>query len=96
VIEPPSPFSGESEGTFNPVARWKNKMSPEQISDFEALVGNALRHLGYELMSNPEKMSIRAARLRATYLPLFDIKEWMRTNTPLARFVELERIEVEP
>lgn len=96
VSEPNSSFSGESEGTFNPVARWKNKMSPEQISDFEALVGSALRHLGYELMSNPEKMSIRAARLRATYLPLFDIKEWMRTNTPLARFVQLERIEVEP
>ena len=97
VSKPNSSFAGESEGAFNPVARWKNKMSPEQISNFEALVGRALRRLGYELMSNPEpETSIRAARLRATYLPLFEIKQWMRTNTPLGRLVQLERIEVEP
>lgn len=96
VSKPNSSFTGDTEGSFNPVARWKNKMSPDEISDFEALVGTALRRLGYELTSNLEqKMSFRAARLRATYLPLFDIKQWMRTSTPLARLVQLERIEVE-
>ena len=96
VSKPNSSFLGESEGSFNPVARWKNKMSPEQISDFEALVGSALRSLGYELTSTPgQKTSIRAARLRATYLSLFDLKQWMKVNTPLAQLVQLERIEVE-
>jgi hypothetical protein len=34
--------------------------------------------------------------MRATYLAMFEVKQWMRTNTPLGRFVDLQRIETDP
>jgi hypothetical protein len=97
VSEPNSSFLGESEGTFNPVGRWKTKMSAEQTADFEQLVGDFLLKLGYSLLSEVKReTSFRAARMRATYLAMFEVKQWMRTNTPLGRFVDLQRIETDP
>jgi hypothetical protein len=95
VSEPNSSFSGDSEKSFNPVARWKEKMSAEQLAAFENLVGDSLRELGYDLVSNPKVSSFRASRMRATYFTMFETKQWMRMNTPLGRFVNLDRIEIE-
>jgi hypothetical protein len=97
VSEPNSSFAGESEGTFNPVARWKTKMTPQQIASFEELVGNFLVELGYSaLLEAKHGMTLRAARMRATYLPMFEAKHQIRMHTPLGRLVRLERIEIEP
>jgi hypothetical protein len=97
VSEPNSSFPGETKGTFNPVSRWKTKLSAEQVGDLEQLVGDFLLQLGYSLLSEVKrKPSLRAARMRATYLPMFEAKHWMRTNTPLGRFADLERIETDP
>lgn len=97
VSEPNSSFAGETEGTFNPIARWKTKMSAEQIAGLEELIGDSLLELGYgPLLEAKPGASLRAARMRATYPALFDAKHWVKTNTPLGRFVQLERIEIEP
>jgi hypothetical protein len=96
VSQPNSSFAGESEEIFNPVARWKTKMPPEQIAAFEELIGDFLLELGYSLFSEPKrKTSLRATRLRTTYLALFEAKHRMKA-TPLGRFVGLGYIEVEP
>jgi hypothetical protein len=96
VSEPNTSFVAEGEAVFNPIGRWKTKMSAEQINGIEELVGDLLLDLGYELFSTTKRAkSFRAARMRATYLPLFAAKHWMRTNPPLGRCVRLERIEVE-
>ena len=96
VSEPNSSFPREAEGTFNPVSRWKTKLSAEQVGDLEQLVGDFLLELGYSLISDVQpETSLRATRLRATYLPMFEAKHWMRTNTPLGRFINLERIETD-
>jgi hypothetical protein len=94
VSKPNSSFAGESEEIFNPVARWKTKMSLDQIGGLEELIGEALLELGYGLTSD-RRMSLRSARLRATYLALFRAKHWMKA-TPLGRFVHLRNLEVEP
>jgi hypothetical protein len=94
VSKPNSSFAGESEEIFNPVARWKTKMSRDQIGGLEQLIGEALLELGYGLTSD-RRMSLRSARLRATYLALFRAKHWMKA-TPLGRFVHLRNLEVEP
>ena len=97
VSEPNSSFAAETGGTFNPLARWKTKMSAEQVAAFEELVGDSLLELGYgPLLEAKPGTSLRAARMRATYPALFEAKHWMRTRTPLGRFVQLERIEIEP
>jgi hypothetical protein len=96
VSDPNSSFAGESEGTFNPIARWKKKMSPQQIATFEGLVGGFLGELGYSPFSEAKpRTSLRAARLRATYLPMFEAKHRMKA-TALGRLVHLKNIEVEP
>lgn len=97
VSQPNTSFAGESAERFSPVGRWKTKMSPEQIADFEALVGNCLNELGYVPGSeNKVGASLRAARLRTTYLAMFETKQWIRAHTPLGRFVRLGRIQIEP
>jgi hypothetical protein len=71
-------------------------MPPEQIAAFEELIGDFLLELGYSLFSEPKrKTSLRATRLRTTYLALFEAKHRMKA-TPLGRFVGLGYIEVEP
>jgi hypothetical protein len=94
VSQPNSSFADESDGPFNPVGRWKAKMSREQTTAFEELVGGYLQELGYALASETgQKMCLRAARLRTAYLAMFEAKHWTKANTPLGRFVRLERIE---
>ena len=97
VSQPNTSFAGESKGSFNPVARWKTKMSTGEIAAFEGLVGDFLREMGYATFSEPKRgLGLRQARLRATYLPIFETKQWIKTKTPLGRFVNLDRIEIEP
>ena len=69
-------------------------MSLDQIGGLEELIGEALLELGYGLTSD-RRMSLRSARLRATYLALFRAKHWMKA-TPLGRLVHLRNLEVEP
>lgn len=96
VHQPNSSFGDTSEGSFNPVARWKTKMSAEQIAAFENLVGASLLDLGYGLHSaaTPAR-TLRTARLRTTYRAMFEAKHWMKA-TPLGRFISLGCIQIEP
>src|ERR1035437_9113609 len=95
VSEPNSSFLADSNGTFNPVARWKTKMSAEQIAEVEELIGEALVKLGYSLSSDAKHgTSLRAARMRATYLSMFEAKQLLKRTT-FGRFVHLDTIEIE-
>jgi len=97
VSEPNTSFADKGEGNFDPVARWKTKMSARQIADFEALTGDFLQELGYALISEGKHgIHLREKRLRALYLAMFEAKLWMRVNTPLGRWVRLGRIQIEP
>jgi hypothetical protein len=95
VRKPNSSFEVGNE-TFAPVGRWRTMMSTAQVADFEAIAGDRLRDLGYRLASNSQRPSIRTSRLRATYLTLFPLKQWLKEHTPLGRTVKLGRIKLEP
>lgn len=96
VSQPNSSFDTQSKEGFNPVARWKEMMSPGQVAEFEDLVGDCLTQLGYSLASGSRnRRNFRAIRMRQTYFALFAIKHWMKTVTPLGRFVSLDRIEIQ-
>jgi hypothetical protein len=95
VSHPNSSFAGDPDGPFNPVERWKTKMSPEQVAALEDLIGDFLLELGYSLSSEARRRAgLRVARLR-TYPVMFEAKHWMKA-TPLGRFVHLKNLEVEP
>jgi len=96
VSEPNTSFQGEAarEG-FHPVGRWRSKLTPDELANFEVLVGDFLKELGYPLgAAEPKKQNFRALRLRQTYLPLFSIKHWLKMNTPLGRTVHTGRMEI--
>ncbi len=96
VREPNSSFEGESGESFNPVERWKTKMSTTQSAGFDHLIGSFLQELGYPLASRPRpRRDFRTVRLRSTYLPLFGAKHWVKTHTPLGRRVHLGRMEMD-
>ena len=94
VSEPNSSFSGGPEG-FNPVGRWKTKMAREELDLFESAVGDFLQELGYPLSQEKAGRSFRSARLRATYPQMFEIKQWLKTRTPLGRRVQLGPLEIQ-
>jgi hypothetical protein len=93
VSEPNSSFGAEA-GKFDPVGRWRTKMTPAELADFEALVGDRLQELGYPLASAGRTSSLRSRRLRITYHALFPVKHWLKMHTPLGRKVRLGRIRM--
>ncbi|MGA8431727.1 MAG: sulfotransferase [Candidatus Sulfotelmatobacter sp.] len=95
VSRPNSSFASESEGGFDPVERWKKKMSSQQIAAFEDLAGDCLREFEYPIASK-KRMSMRAGRLRTSYFAMFEGKRWIKDHTPLGRLVRLGRIEIVP
>jgi hypothetical protein len=94
VSAPNSSFCVET-GRFDPVARWRTKMMPEEIRDFESLVGDRLEELGYPLASKTRTRNFNAIWMRATYSTMFQAKWWLRTHTALGRRVKLGRILLE-
>ena len=96
VREPNTSFQNEETG-FNPVGRWKEKMSPEKTVELENLIGRFLLELGYPLAAQPLRVySVHTRRLRATYLTMFETKKWLKNKTPLGRLVRLGRMQIEP
>jgi hypothetical protein len=96
VSEPNTSFRDEGvrEG-FHPVERWKSKLSPVEIATLEGLIGDSLQELGYPLSSEQPVRDFRAFRLRSTYPPLFAVKYWLKTKTPLGRLMRTGRMELE-
>lgn len=97
VSEPNTSFDRKSKEAFNPVDRWKSMLSPQQVAEFENLVGDGLAKFGYSLTLQPRnRKALQAFRVRTSYLSLFTAKHWLRTKTPFGRLVNLDRIEIEP
>jgi hypothetical protein len=97
VSQPNSSFLEDGEKSeFNPVARWREKLSAPDLARLEDVIGISLKSLGYPL-SAPERTSARALRLRGTYPIMFTGKLWLKQHSPLARyFTKLGRIEIQP
>jgi len=74
---------------FDPVARWKNELAPEELRALESAIGPLLVELGYPLTSENGKDRSRGdytvMRLRACYPIYFSSKLWLKSNTPLRR-----------
>ncbi|MBV9626128.1 MAG: sulfotransferase [Acidobacteria bacterium] len=95
VSLPNSSFLDDSSAAnFQPVGRWRSKLSDAELRSFEALVGDFLGELGYPLSAPAAAGSWRTFRLRNTYLPFFAIKQWLKTKTRLGRLTHTGRLEI--
>ena len=92
-----SSFRGNEKETQNPVARWKEKLSAEEIASLEAIIGASLQAFGYELTveEGRRRASFREHWLKRIYPNLLSSKQWVKLNTPLGRLASLSALEID-
>lgn len=76
-------------GEFMPVGRWRTKFPPNQLKQFEALIGMYMRELGYQLSTEDARPNSRIGLLgfRSIYRIFYPMKQWAKVNTPLSRWM---------
>ncbi len=97
VSRPNSSFEDPTvSGGFHPVARWKASLSPQQLKDVEALIGNTLLALGYDLgaVQAGREPQIGPRRMRTLYRSYFNAKLALKTRTPLGRWLASSELEL--
>jgi|HubBroStandDraft_6_1064221.scaffolds.fasta_scaffold04622_5 hypothetical protein len=88
VSDPNTSFEGESKsGTFDPVGRWRKQFSPEELEALEQSIGPTLEKLGYAVTASATGKRSSSKGMRAAYRRYWDFKLWVKTRTPLAKFL---------
>ena len=88
VSEPNTSFASSGK-EFSPVGRWKTGYPAETLSTMEALIGDTLEQLGYQLASSNRELRNRSdiTRMRSVYRRYFDTKLFLKAKTPLGRLM---------
>ncbi len=97
LSESNSSFREESSETaVNPVGRWKERLSQEEVASLEALVGDTLESHGYQLTVGPQQRepNLRQKTMRLAYPAFLDMKLWLKTQTPAGRLGNLSALEL--
>ena len=88
-------------GSFSPVGRWRRQLADDKVTRLEELIGKLLVELGYPLScagtSRAEDTTpgFRLRTMRAMYPAFYQLKEWLKTATPLGRFVNMNRLHID-
>lgn len=84
------------QGAFNPVGRWKEKFPPDQLRQFEDLIGEYMAERGYLRSTAPGRHRLFVRRERFLYGQFYALKQWAKVNTPLSRmFVNYSEILID-
>jgi hypothetical protein len=97
VHNPNSSFKTDNQHKeLSPVGRWKTLVSPTEIAELESVIGDLLVKTGYPLVTPPEEASpTTAVRLMSVLYPtVFDVKFWLKSNTPLGRIADVGRMGI--
>jgi hypothetical protein len=91
-----SSFREDERQKDNPVNRWKEKLSTEEVAELEGLLGSCLEELGYGLATAPNqrKQGLRQQWIRIAYPIFLSTKLWLKVNTPVGRFANLSVLEL--
>ncbi|MCU1295974.1 MAG: hypothetical protein JWO91_252 [Acidobacteriaceae bacterium] len=97
-----SSFRGEAAAnstlaTAKPAGRWKERLSREEVSGLEALVGDCLEDVGYELATSAKerKPGLREAWMRSIYPTYLSTKFFLKMKSPIGRWANLSVLELE-
>jgi hypothetical protein len=90
VSKPNTSFDdGSAQKKFMPIGRWRERFPEEEIKLFEVGSGALLEELGYELACPacklPERMNAKTRH--SLYNLYFNTKQWVKSHTPLSRFM---------
>jgi hypothetical protein len=80
----------------NPVNRWKEKLSRNEVKELEMLVGSCLEECGYPLTvpESDRQPGYREKWMRAFYLRYLNAKLWLKTETPAGKLASLSELEM--
>jgi hypothetical protein len=97
VQSPNSSFRSDSaQKDLSPVGRWKRLLSPEELAQLESALCDLLEQVGYRCESSPSQAtpSLAVRLMRVLYPTFWDVKLWLKSNTPLARIADIQRMGV--
>jgi hypothetical protein len=82
---------------IQPINRWKERLSRENITALESTIGPYLQELGYSLSTTEEEREIglRGRWMRSVYPAFLDTKLWLKTETPVGRMSNLSALELD-
>jgi hypothetical protein len=91
IREPNSSFVGETESA-QPVGRWKENLTREQVARIESAVGETLEEFGYPLTIalSERRATVKSYWMRSFFPAFLNTKLFLKTRTPLGRFANLE------
>jgi sulfotransferase family protein len=80
----------------NPMNRWKERLTREEVAALEALVGDCLEELSYPLTTpqHERQPGLRERWMRAVYPTFLDTKLWLKLRTPVGRMANLSALEL--
>jgi len=88
VSRPNTSFQTESvNDSFNPVGRWKGLYSSQELVKFESLTAVTLKNLNYAVESEKILRPPGLVAFRSQYRAFFNAKVFVRTKTPLAKWM---------
>jgi hypothetical protein len=92
---PNSSFKGSSESA-NPVGRWQTILSSQEVAELESAIGELLQETGYTLATTPDrrKPAFGVRLMRLLYPAFYDLKLWLKSNTPLGRTSSIIRMGI--
>jgi hypothetical protein len=81
---------------LNPLGRWKERLTREEIAAIEAAVGQSLEENGYPLTSSTaeRQQSFRRFSMRGVYPAFLNSKLWLKLNTPMGRLSNMSALEL--
>ena len=83
----------QGDGTVN---RWKQRLNANEVAGIEALVGDCLRSLGYQLESGSAvRQGLQEKMMKELYQQFLNTKLWLKGSTPLGRFTTLEPLGID-
>jgi hypothetical protein len=95
VHNPNSSFRGDgNEAEANTIGRWKRMFGPSQVRDIESSIGNLLVDTGYRLETPTQNShsSLAVHLMNIVYPIYFNLKLWLKSDTPLARMADKGRM----
>ena len=87
VNEPNTSFAAGPDGGFNPIGRWRESFSEQELAQLEGMIGDTLQEFGYDLAKPYDSSAGNLQKLHNTYRSYFNLKLWLKSRTPVGRFL---------
>jgi hypothetical protein len=83
---------------INPLGRWKERLTPEEVAAIEAAVCDCLQENGYELSlpAAERRRTLRQLWMRGMYPAFLGSKLWLKVHTSVGRLANMSALELEP